>query len=57
MTELIGDICIPSNLIIPQVTETVRDTLANKAGSIIFNTTSGKLNFNTGSGWEAVTSA
>jgi len=57
MTELIGDICIPSNFILPSFTTTERDALSNTAGMLILNTTTGKLNFNTGTGWEAVTSA
>ena len=44
-------------VVLPSLTATERNALADVAGSIIFNETSGKLNFNTGSGWEAVTSA
>lgn len=57
MVEIIGEIVIPSDLVLPSKTTTQRDAMTNKAGLIIFNSTTGKLNFNTGSGWEAVTSA
>lgn len=43
---------------IPSFTTTARDALTSvPAGSVILNTTTGKLNFYTGSAWEAVTSA
>ncbi len=43
---------------IPSFTATARDALTGvPAGSVILNTTSSKLNFYTGSAWEAVTSA
>ena len=57
MVELVGDICEPSFLTVPVMTTTERDALSNKEGLMIFNTTTNKLNFNTGAGWEAVTSA
>jgi hypothetical protein len=57
MTEVIGDVVIPSELIVPIMTTTVRDAMTNREGLVIFNTTTNKLNFNTGAGWEAVTSA
>jgi len=48
-------------LVIPKMTTTVRDTLVAEVGTIIFNTTTSKLNIcktaAAGSGsWEAVTS-
>lgn len=57
MTEVIGDVIMPVEIVLPSITTTQRDAMANKAGILIFNSTTGKLNFNTGSGWEAVTSA
>lgn len=49
-------------LVIPKYTEAVRDTLVAEVGTIIYNTTSNKLNFcktaAAGAGsWEAITSA
>lgn len=49
-------------LVLPKMTTAVRDTLAAEIGTIIYNTTTNKLNFaksaSIGSGsWEAVTSA
>lgn len=42
----------------PNYTSTERDALTSiESGVIIFNTTTEKLNFYTGSGWEAITSA
>lgn len=45
---------------IPKITTTARNALADDdlyAGLVIFNTSTSKLNFYTGAGWEAVTSA
>ena len=47
---------IPVELILPVKTTTERDDMVDKEGLIIFNATTNKINFNTGSGWEAVTS-
>lgn len=52
----------PGALIIPTMSTAVRDTLVAEVGTIIFNTTTSKLNFcktkAAGAGsWEAVTSA
>lgn len=44
-------------LTLQSVTTTERNALANTAGLVVFNSTTSKLNFNTGAGWEAVTSA
>lgn len=45
-------------VIIPSMTTTVRDAVSTPAGgSVIFNSTTKKLNFYTGTAWEAVTSA
>lgn len=41
----------------PRMTTTQRGSYDAQAGEIIFNTTTGKLNFWTGTAWEAVTSA
>jgi len=50
------------SLILPKVATAVRDTLVAEIGTVIFNTTTSKLNFcktkAAGAGsWEAVTSA
>lgn len=43
---------------LPVMTTTQRDAISSpKEGSLIFNTTTNKLNFYTGAAWEAVTSA
>lgn len=45
-------------LLLPRMTATQRDAIASPAaGLLVYNTTSGKLNFYNGSAWEAVTSA
>lgn len=49
-------------LVFPKMTTTVRDTLVAEVGTVIYNTTTNKLNFcitaAAGAGnWEAVTSA
>lgn len=49
-------------LVLPKYTSTIRDTLVAEIGTIIYNTTTNKINFcktaAAGSGsWEAVTSA
>lgn len=49
-------------LVIPKYTEAIRDTMIAEIGTIIYNTTTNKLNFcktkAAGAGsWEAVTSA
>jgi hypothetical protein len=45
-------------VILPSMTTTVRDAVSSPAGgSLIFNSTTSKLNFYNGTGWEAVTSA
>lgn len=49
-------------LVLPKYTTTVRDTLVAEVGTLIYNTTTNKLNFcktaAAGSGsWEAVTSS
>ena len=51
-----------TQLIVPSVTTAVRDTMVADAGTIIYNTTTNKLNVcvskSAGSGsWEAITSA
>jgi len=57
-----NDILNPKQIVIPVMTETIRDTLVAEVGTIIFNSTTSKLNFSktkaAGAGsWEAVTSA
>ncbi|MAH51097.1 hypothetical protein CMI37_35095 [Candidatus Pacearchaeota archaeon] len=52
----------PLSLVIPSVTTAVRDVLVSEVGTLVYNTTTGKLNIcitaAAGSGnWEAVTSA
>jgi hypothetical protein len=62
MPDSTNDILNPLSLVLPSVTTTVRDTLVADVGTIIFNSTTSKLNFcktkAAGAGnWEAVTSA
>ena len=53
-----NDILNPLSLVLTNMTTTERDALvAVQAGMIIFNTTTSKINFYTGSAWEAVTSS
>jgi hypothetical protein len=57
-----NDILYPSVIIFPSMTTAVRDTLLADVGTIIFNSTTGKLNIcktkGVGAGsWEAITSA
>ena len=53
----------PQQIVLPNVSTAVRDTLVCELGTTIFNTTTSKLNFcktafTAGAGsWEAVTSA
>ena len=52
----------PQVLVFPKITTAVRDTLVAEIGTVIYNTTTNKLNFcktqAAGAGsWEAVTSA
>tara|TARA_R100001530_G_scaffold78107_1_gene54629 strand:- start:1491 stop:1676 length:186 start_codon:yes stop_codon:yes gene_type:complete len=52
----------PLSLVIPSVTTTVRDSLISEVGTLVYNTTTSKLNIcktaAAGSGnWEAVTSS
>jgi hypothetical protein len=61
MPEISNDILYPTALILPKVTTAVRDTLVAEIGTVIYNTTTNKLNFSktkaAGAGsWEAVTS-
>ena len=61
MPEISNDILYPQALILPKVTTAVRDTLVAEIGTVIYNTTTNKLNFSktkaAGAGsWEAVTS-
>ena len=42
--------------IAPSYTTTQKNSLANMAGQVIFDTTLGKLCVNTGSGWQTITS-
>lgn len=44
-------------LVLASYTTTARDALSVPAGTLIFNTTTSKINVYTGSAWEAVTSA
>lgn len=56
------DLLYPKALILPIVTTTVRDTMVADVGTLVYNSTTNKLNFcktkAAGAGnWEAVTSA
>lgn len=62
MPDSTNDVLNPVALILPKMTTAVRDTLVAEVGTIIYNTTTNKLNFcktkAAGAGsWEAVTSA
>lgn len=62
MPSPVNDILNPKQLVIPVLTEAIRDTLVAEVGTIIFNSDTSKLNFSktksAGAGsWEAVTSA
>ena len=57
-----SEILNPKSLVIPQVTTVVRDTLVADVGTIIYNSTTNKLNIcktkaAAAGSWEAVTSA
>ena len=56
------DLLYPRALILPSVTTAVRDTMVADVGTIIYNSTTNKLNYcktkSAGAGsWEAITSA
>lgn len=56
------DILRPKALVVPKTTTVIRDTLVAEIGTIIYNTTTNKLNFCKtkaagAANWEAVTSA
>jgi len=60
--EIVGSNVYPAALVIPGVTTAVRDTLVADVGTLVYNTTTNKLNFcktkAAGAGsWEAITSA
>ena len=57
MVELVGDMCIPSELIIPIKTGAEIAAMTNRDGLLVYNSTTSKLNFNTGVAWVVVTSA
>jgi len=59
---MVEDILRPKALVLPKMTTAVRDSLVAEVGTIIYNTTTNKINFcitaAAGAGsWEAVTSA
>lgn len=59
---MVEEILHPRALIFPKMTTDIRDTLVAEVGTVIYNTTTNKLNFcktkAAGAGsWEAVTSA
>ena len=59
MTELIGDICQPSDIALPKKTTTEANAMSGTAllsGTLIYNTTLGKAEVWTGSVWETITS-
>lgn len=62
MPSPVNEILNPVHLVIPNYTTTIRDTLLAEVGTLIYNTTTSKLNVcvtaAVGAGnWEAVTSA
>ena len=57
-----GEILNPKAIILPKTTTAIRDTLVAEIGTIIYNTTTNKINFcktkaAAAGSWEAVTSA
>ena len=51
-------VVVAAGVRLPSLTTAERDALAEvEEGTIIYNTTTSKLNFRTSSAWEAVTSA
>jgi hypothetical protein len=57
-----GEIIRPSALVLPKMTTAERDAMAAEIGTIIYNTTTNKINFSksatiNAASWEAVTSA
>jgi hypothetical protein len=62
MPETSNDILYPTALVIPLVTTAVRDTMVADVGTLIYNSTTNKLNIcktkaAAAGSWEAVTSA
>lgn len=56
MVELIGDVCIPSELIVP-VKETTSLPTAPREGTVFFDSDTNKLVFYNGTSYETITSA
>ena len=62
MSNPTNELLNPISLVLPKITTAVRDTLVAEIGTIIYNTTTNKINIcktkAAGAGsWEAVTSA
>jgi hypothetical protein len=62
MASFSNDLLFPRILVLPSYTTAVRDTMVADVGTIIYNSTTNKLNFcktkAAGAGnWEAITSA
>jgi len=59
MVELIGDICRPSEMMLPVFTTTEADAISGTAlisGTIIYNKVLAKAEVWTGTAWETITS-
>jgi len=61
MTNPTNEILNPKSLVLPKVSTAVRDTLVAEVGTVIYNTTTNKINICKtaaagASSWEAVTS-
>ena len=59
MTELIGDTCAPSDLILPETTTAIANTMSGVtilSGLIIYNNDLGKADLWCGDHWETITS-
>lgn len=59
MTELIGDICRPSEFLLPPMNTSEADTMSNAgmlSATMIFNTDLAKAEVFSGGGWETITS-
>jgi hypothetical protein len=57
LREQIGGVDSTGTVGVPRVTTTERDALFPSKGSLVFNTTSNKLNIYNGSSWEEITSS
>ena len=57
MVELVGDICMPSELILNASDGTSSHSGFGRKALVLYDSASNKLVFSTGSAWETITSA